>query len=112
MLPGLKQTPVSPWEHYDGETELRFRLLRLVTASPVLTAHLRQDKVPTWLALLGPELARRLGIDPGDRTDPGPLALVSAALGCLDAALYAWAAGEGEQPLAKIFDQAMDSVNG
>jgi AcrR family transcriptional regulator len=124
-LTALRERPAgeSPWTslrcamvpaiaHYDSGSDRGLKLIRLVRATPVLATHQRQDKVPTWLALLGPELARRLGVDPDDATDPRPMALVAGALGCLDAALLAWAAGDGKEPLTEILDRAMDSVSG
>ena len=94
---------------YDAEPERRLRLAKLVTATPVLAAH-HQEKAAHWQELLRPEVARRLGADPRDATDPRPAALVAAMLGCLDAATAAWAAGDGEPPLTEILDRAMGAI--
>ena len=96
-------------EDYDAEPARRLRLAKLVTSTPALKSH-HHVKTARWQALLGPEVARRIGADPLDPTDPRPAALISATLGCLDAATDAWAAGQGRPPLTEILDRAMNSL--
>ncbi|GAB6900194.1 TetR family transcriptional regulator [Kineosporia succinea] len=106
----LRQAMKPAIEQYDDGSERRLSLHRLLTATPVLAAHQQQNKLSEWHAVLGPELARRLGGEPDDPSDPASLALVAAALGCLDAALRAWAASADPRPLAEILDQALSAI--
>jgi AcrR family transcriptional regulator len=123
LLHALRQRPdeETPWaalrqamnpliEHYAAQSERAQRLAELARTTPAL-ATLHQEKPAKWHNLLTPEIARRLGADPGDATDPRPHALIAAALGCLDAAVAAWIASQGTQPLAQILHRAMDSVS-
>lgn len=96
-------------EHYASQTERAHRLAALAKATPAL-ATLHQEKQAKFHALIAPELARRLGADPGDPADPRPRALVASALGCLEAAVTAWIAGDGTQPLGGLLDRAMESI--
>ena len=93
---------------YDSEPERRLRLAKLVAATPALEAH-HHEKAAHWHRLLEPEIARRLGVDAAS-TDPRPAALVAAAIGCLNAATSAWAAGDGVPPLVEVVDRAMDAL--
>lgn len=97
-------------ERYSAEPERILRSTRLVRATAAL-ATFQQEKLVRWGQLLRPEVARRMGSDPDDPTDPRPGALIGAVLACLDAALTAWAAGDGAQPLTPLFDQAMDAID-
>jgi AcrR family transcriptional regulator len=123
LLEALTERPddESPWlalrraatplvSHHDTDPERRLKLIRLVTTTPVLIAH-RHQKTASWQKLLRPEVARRLGVDPHDLTDPRPTTLIAAMLGCLDAATEAWAAGDGAAPFAAVLDRAMDSID-
>lgn len=122
LLAALKERPdaEAPWtavrralnpliEEYDAGPGRNVRLAKFITATPVLSAY-QHEKTATWHELLEPEVARRLGSDPRDPTDPRPAALIAAALGCLDAAVRAWAAGDGAQPLTQILDHAMGAI--
>nr|WP_284750287.1 hypothetical protein [Amycolatopsis sp. RTGN1] len=60
---------------------------------------------------MAPELARRLGSDPDDPADPRPRALIASALGCLEAAVATWIAGDGTQQLGRLLDRAMGSIS-
>lgn len=91
---------------YDTTDERIRRLARLILTTPALAAHNR-DKHTHWHALLRPEMARRLGADPADPTDPRPDAVIAAALSCVDAALTAWLAGNHTRPLPELVDEAM-----
>ncbi|VVJ17660.1 Transcriptional regulator [Amycolatopsis camponoti] len=119
----LRQRPddESPWsalrhamgplvEHYASQTERAHRLAALAVATPALAA-LNQEKHAKFRALIAPELARRLGSDPDDPADPRPRALIAGALGCLEAAVAAWIAGDGKQQLGRLLDRAMDSIS-
>ena len=91
------------------ESSHALRSARLVRATPAL-ATFRQEKQARWGELLRQEIARRIGSDPGDLTDPRPSALIGAALACVDAAVTAWAAADAAQPLADLLDRAMQTV--
>ena len=83
--------------------------LRLLHETPSLRArHL--EKQLKWQEQLVPDIARRLGASPGRPEDPRPIALVAAALGCLDAAARGWVACEGAVSLAVLLDEAMGSL--
>lgn len=123
ILDGLLQRPddEAPWtalrhsmgplvEYYASRSERAFRLAALAVATPAL-ATVQRDKQAKFHALITPELARRLGADLDDPTDPRPRALIAGALGCLDAAVAAWIAGNGKQQLGQLLDRAMDAIN-
>ena len=123
ILLALRQRPddEAPWsalrhamgplvEHYATQTERAHRLAALAVVTPAL-ATLNQEKQARFRALIEPELARRLGSDPDDPTDPRPRALIASALGCLEAAVAAWIAGDGKQQLGQLLDRAMDSIS-
>jgi AcrR family transcriptional regulator len=95
---------------YAAQSERARRLAELARTTPALATR-RQEKPANWLNMLTPEIARRLGSDPRDATDPRPRALIAAALGCLEAAVAAWIAGDGTQQLAQILHRAMDSIS-
>jgi AcrR family transcriptional regulator len=97
-------------EYYASQTERAHRLAALAVATPAL-ATLHQEKHARFQALIAPELARRLGSDPDDSTDPRPRALIASALGCLEAAVAAWIAGNGTRQLGRLLDRAMDSIS-
>ncbi|WP_235029372.1 hypothetical protein [Streptomyces sp. 3213.3] len=59
--------------------------------------------------MLVPELARRLGADPGRAEGARPTALVAAALACADAATAGWVACEETVPMAVLLDRAMSA---
>lgn len=122
LLAALRDRPDSerPWvalrramspliEEYGGRSDRVLRSARLARTTPTL-ATFHQDKVARWGQLLRPEVARRLGSDPDDATDPRPAALIAAALAGLDAAVAAWAAADGTPPLAQLFDRAIDAI--
>ncbi|MBZ3900380.1 TetR/AcrR family transcriptional regulator [Streptomyces griseiscabiei] len=83
--------------------------LRMLQQTPSLRAR-HFEKQLKWQELLVPEIARRMGRTPDRPADPGPHALVAAALACLDAAATAWVACEGAVPLAVMLDRAMDAI--
>jgi AcrR family transcriptional regulator len=122
LLHALQQRPddETPWTalryamspvvaHYAAQSERAQRLAELARTTPALAIR-HQEKPARWLDLLAPEIARRLGADPGDATDPRPRALVAAALACLEAAVAAWIATHGTQQLTHILHRAMDSI--
>ncbi|GIJ51603.1 TetR family transcriptional regulator [Virgisporangium aliadipatigenens] len=86
------------------------RLMRLIVATPALAARHR-EKNAYWQELLRPEVARRLGAEPGDTADPRADAMIAAALGCLDAALKAWASSDRAAELPVLLDRAMSVVD-
>jgi AcrR family transcriptional regulator len=122
LLHALRQRPddETPWAalchamgpivaDYAAQSERARRLAELARTTPALAAR-HQEKLARWDDLLVPEIARRLGSDPRDPTDPRPRALIAAALSCLEAAVAAWIASHGTQQLAQILQRAMDSV--
>jgi AcrR family transcriptional regulator len=123
LLQALRQRPddETPWAalrhamdpvvaQYAAQSERARRLAELARTTPALATR-HQEKPATWQELLAPEIARRLGSDPDDETDPRPRALVAAALACLEAAVVAWIASPGTQQLAEILHRAMDSIS-
>ncbi|WP_166659638.1 MULTISPECIES: hypothetical protein [unclassified Glycomyces] len=60
--------------------------------------------------MLRPEIARRLGADPADASDPRGVAVIGAALGCVEAALTSWTATPRPQALSAILDRAMSAA--
>jgi AcrR family transcriptional regulator len=95
---------------YNSDDVRTRRALKLVIETPTLGAF-HQDKLARWVQQLSPEVARRLGSDPQDLTDPAPNALISAAFACLDAALAAWVAAEGTEDLDRLLDRAMGALS-
>lgn len=95
-------------DQYEGHDERTRRFTRLVLSTPALAAR-RREKNAQWYELLRPEIARRLGADPDDASDPRPHAVIAAALGCVEAAVAAWTASDRPQPLAAILDRAMEA---
>jgi AcrR family transcriptional regulator len=88
----------------------RFRdIMRLIVTTPALAARYR-EKNARWHELLRPEIARRLGADPADASDPRANALIAAALGCVEATLAAWTASDQPQALSQTLDRAMGAV--
>lgn len=96
--------------HYAAQPERARRLAELARTTPALTP-LRQQKLARFYDLCTPEIARRLGSDPGDATDPRPRALIAAAFGSLESAVAAWIAGNGTQQLTQLVHRAMDSIS-
>jgi AcrR family transcriptional regulator len=85
------------------------RLARMIGGQPTLMARHR-EKQARWQGLLRPEVARRLGTDPADRSDPRADAVTATALGCYDAAQTAWALSNEPPPLATLVDSAMSVI--
>ncbi|MET7985155.1 MULTISPECIES: TetR family transcriptional regulator [unclassified Streptomyces] len=110
----------SPWQSlrraFDVLTDIHrnapeqaMDFMRLLNQADALKARHR-DKRHQWQPMLVPETSRRLGIDPAAVDDPRALALVAAALGCLDAATDVWMTCEGVTDLAVILDRAMSAL--
>ena len=85
------------------------KISRMMYETPSLRAR-SIEKHLHWQALLVPDIRRRLGIDPDDRTNPAPDAIVASAIACLDVAGEIWTAGNGTQNLADLYDQALAAV--
>lgn len=81
-------------------------LARLIGGQPALVARHR-EKHARWQELLRPEVARRLGADPDDRSDPRAGAVIATALGCFEAAQIAWALSDQPPSLSALLDSAM-----
>lgn len=103
--------PPTGFERYEAHDERTRRLTRLIVNTPSLAARRREENA-RWQELLRPEIARRLGADPADDSDPRAKAVIAAALGCVEAALTAWTANAQPQALAKILDRAMQAPSG
>lgn len=97
-------------EHYGAQPERARRLARLGRAAPALAMR-GGEKLVIARKLITPELARRLGADPHDPTDPRPHALIAALFGCLEATIATWAAGDGTEPLPRILRRAMNAIS-
>ncbi|HYQ62447.1 TetR family transcriptional regulator [Actinophytocola sp.] len=98
-------------EQYEGHDERTRRLTRLIMNTPSLAAWHR-EKNARWHELLRPEIARRLGADPADESDPRANAVIAAALGCVEATLTAWTATAQPRALSEILDLAMAAPRG
>lgn len=97
-------------ERYEADDERTRRLTRLIVRTPSLAARHR-EKNARWHELLRPEIARRLGADPADGSDPRADAVIGAALGCVEAALTAWTSTARPRPLSEILDRAMGATS-
>ncbi|MFD2025215.1 TetR family transcriptional regulator [Promicromonospora aerolata] len=97
-------------EQYEGHDERTRRLTRLIVSNPALAARHR-EKNARWQELLRPEVARRIGADPADVSDPRAHAVIASALGCVEAALAAWTQSARPQPIATLLDRAMGATS-
>ena len=80
--------------------------LRLIRSTPKLRAH-QLERLDQWKVLIGAALAERLGMEEADlRVE----ALVAAALAALNAASSRWAAGDGEDDLVVMIDEAFGAI--
>jgi AcrR family transcriptional regulator len=114
---GRRPQAEDPWESLRwvflefAKQAPRLELAYLIDETPELKKrHL--EKQANWLSLLVPEVARRRGAAQDDLRDPGPRAVVAAAISCLNAATQAWAASRGELSLSDLVHQAMHAVRG
>ena len=64
-------------EYYGSPPVRALPLAQLARTTPVL-ATLHREKQASWQELPAPEIARRLGPDRHDATDPRPRALIAA----------------------------------
>lgn len=94
---------------YAADSAMTLRVLRVFGATPSLGAF-HQVKVDRWVGLLAPQVAARLGMKRLDEGDPRPAAVLRSAFACLDAALGAWAHGDGARTLDDLLDTAMDLI--
>lgn len=93
----------------EAEPEQALHYLRMLQETPSLRAR-HFEKQLSWQEMFLPEIARRLGADPGRPEDPRPGALAAAALACLDAAATGWVACAGKVPLKVLLDRAMGAL--
>lgn len=114
-----KQPPrEGPWEalrnaffdvatpNYKSNPARSLARLNLTRETPSLRAH-QLERQAQWGNLIGPALAIRTGLDPGDvRID----ALVGAAQAALDAATEKWALSGGELDLTVLIDEAFAAI--
>jgi AcrR family transcriptional regulator len=82
---------------------------RLLLDTPALRARHLQ-KHAQWHELLAPNIALRLGLPAGDTPDPRALAIVGAALGCLDIAVETWTRRGGAGDPEQIYDEAVAAI--
>lgn len=96
-------------DRYDADRGPGRQLAALIAQTPGLAAF-QHEKHAQWAAVLHPEVSRRIGADPTDSADPRATAAIAAALGCFDAAVSAWSAGESASSIASILQRAMDAT--
>jgi AcrR family transcriptional regulator len=93
----------------DMSATTRLALAEIYAETPSLRArHL--EKHLRWQALLAPDIERRLGIAPVPGGDPRALALVAAALSCLDVAVEAWRASGGTLDAEALFLECVAAI--
>ncbi|WP_259406544.1 hypothetical protein [Microbispora sp. H10885] len=85
--------------------------LRMIEANPTMAARHR-GKQQAWEELLVPLVAARLPGDLPAAQDPAPRALVASAVACLNAAMRAWAAGDGVGSRDALLNRAMNAPLG
>lgn len=92
-----------------GDPDRSRHLMRLLNDACVLMTR-QWEKTEGWQSMLVPEISRRLGgATPGNELRAW--ALAASAIACLNAALDAWTAGDGEVPLGALLDQAMSALS-
>ena len=92
-----------------GDPDRSRNLIRLLNDACALMTR-QWDKTEGWQSMLAPEISRRLGGSaPGN--DLRAWALAASAIACLNAALDAWTAGGGKDPLSTLLDQAMGALS-
>ncbi|MFT3863383.1 MAG: TetR family transcriptional regulator [Solirubrobacterales bacterium] len=80
--------------------------LRLIRTTPKLRAH-QLERLDQWKILIGTALAERLGLE---GTTLRVEALASAALAAFNAASSRWAAGDGDDDLIELIDEAFGAI--
>ena len=97
---------------YDEKRQLA--LMKMIYASPTLRARY-MDKRTDWMALLAPEIARRLrGAGRRRKADLelSARAIVGTAMTCLSLASEEWVAQDGAIDLGDLYDTAIAAVRG
>jgi AcrR family transcriptional regulator len=95
---------------WPGASEQELRLWRMLIETPSLRSRLRERQLG-WQSLLAPEVARRMGVAPeGQSGDVRAIAIVAAALSCLDVVMQAWVSDPGAAPLSYLLDDVMAAV--
>lgn len=93
-----------------GSPELLLRISEMMHNTPSLRAR-SHEKHLNWQVDLIPEVKRRLGADPGDRTaDLRAAAIITSAIACLDTAGEIWTREQGRLPLSDLLKVAFDAV--
>jgi AcrR family transcriptional regulator len=91
-------------------SERELRLWQMLMGTPTLRARLMERQL-SWQSLLVPEIARRMGVPPERQSgDIRAIAIVAAALSCLDTVTHAWVTGPGDVPIAHLLDEAMGAI--
>jgi AcrR family transcriptional regulator len=84
-------------------------LAEIYAATPSLRArHL--EKHLRWQTLLAPEIERRLGVPSRPGGDPRALAVIAAALSCLDVAVEAWRVSGGKADVEELFLECVAAI--
>ncbi|SDS77075.1 DNA-binding transcriptional regulator, AcrR family [Actinoplanes derwentensis] len=89
-----------------AEPEKSLAFYRMLDCNPTMLPRHR-DKQDGWAELLVPLVAARL-----PEPEPGPQALVTAAMACFNAAMKTWVAGDGTGSRDELLDRAMAAVRG
>jgi AcrR family transcriptional regulator len=93
----------------DMPAATRLALAEIYAATPSLRArHL--EKHLRWQALLAPAIERRLGLAPSPGGDPRALALIAAALSCLDVAVEAWRVSGGKADAEALYLECVAAI--
>jgi AcrR family transcriptional regulator len=92
-----------------GDLERRIKMARAQSETRSVLAAGAAHRL-RWRSLLAPEVARRMGVEV--HTDPRPMALAAAAIGCLESAVDTWVKLNGKGSLADVLDTAMTALGG
>lgn len=93
---------------YEEDREQSLAQVRMMQETPALHAH-QLERQAQWKCVIGAALAARIGEPPQSvRAE----ALVTAALGALDAAAEAWARSDGKLELPELIDEAFAAISG
>lgn len=91
----------------DPGRTLRFRAM-LATTPSLRARHI--EKQFLWQEMLVPGVRARLGRGQGDAPEARARALVTAVLGCADAAIHEWVRAGGDADIRALYADALDAV--
>ncbi|MET7488734.1 helix-turn-helix domain-containing protein [Streptomyces sp. NPDC005538] len=98
-----------PLRGFVDDPERSLRANAMLTHTPSLRAR-RIEKQLLWQELLVPEVRSRLSHRAGTAPDARARALVTAALGCADAAIHEWVRAEGDADILGLYSDALGAV--